>query len=261
MVYYTGVNHMNLFAAIIYGIFGTVTGSFLNVCILRIPEGESFISGRSRCPFCRRQLLARDMVPILSWICLGGKCRFCRSSLPLQYPAVEALTGLVFFLCRLSIGSGPQAVIMCLFGSLLITAAWIDARHLFIPDGIHLLILLLAAVSMMLPSAHRIGDRLAGAVLCGGFLALLNVLTKGGVGQGDIKLLGASGLLLGAKSGISAVFTAYVLAGLWYLIPLLRGKVNGKTQAPMAPFFALSLMIWGLWYDPIISWYMGLFLR
>lgn len=259
MVYYTGVTDMDIFYALIYGLFGTVTGSFLNVCILRIPEDRSFITGRSHCPFCGRQLLGKDMVPILSWIRLGGRCRFCRHALPVQYPAVEAVTGGVFFLCALAKGPGAEAVIMCLFCSLLTVAAWIDARYLYIPDGIHLFILALALSSILLSGRSCIPGRVAGAVLCGGFLALLSILTKGGVGGGDIKLLASSGLLLGLKAGICSVFMAYVLAGLWYAVPLIRGKVDGKTQAPMAPFFALSLMICGLWYGRLATWYLGMF--
>lgn len=251
---------MDLFHAILYGLFGVVTGSFLNVCIVRIPEGESVAAGRSHCPLCGRQILARDLVPVLSWIFLGGRCRFCKERIPIQYPVVEAVTGLLFFLCCTAKGPGADAVIMCIFGSLLITAAWIDARYMYIPDRINLLILLLASVSLTCSPVPGIKSRITGAVLCGGFLILVSIFTKGGVGGGDIKLLASSGLLLGVKAAAASLLSAYIMAGLWYAVPLIRGQVNSKTKAPMAPFFALSLMVFGLWCDGILSWYMGLFL-
>lgn len=251
---------MKLFIAILYGLLGTAVGSFLNVCILRIPQGRSFITGRSSCPFCQRQLMARDMVPILSWIRLGGRCRFCRSPISFQYPAVEALTGLVYFLCCLAKGPGKEAAILCIFGSIMIFAAWIDARYLYIPDTVHLLILLLSACSAACSVGPGLQSRIAGFILCGGFLALLSFLTKGGVGGGDVKLLSAGGFLLGAGRGMTAILLAYAAAGMWYFIPLIRKKVDGKTQAPMVPFFAFSLMLCGLWYDRLICWYIGLFI-
>ena len=167
---------------------------------------------------------------------------------------------MIFYLCCLVKGPGAESVILCAFASLLTVAAWIDARYLYIPDGIHILILLLGLASIILYRRPGILERMAGSFICGGFLEILRILTRGGVGGGDVKLLASSGFLLGARAGIASVFMAYVIAGLWYLIPLLRGRVNGKTSAPMAPFFGLSLMVCGLWYSEIITWYLGLFL-
>ena len=251
---------MNPLYPVIYALFGAVTGSFLNVCIMRIPKGETFVTGRSHCPSCQRQLPAIDMIPVLSWLFLRGKCRFCRTAVSPQYPIVEAGSALIFYLCGLVKGPGAESVILCAFASLLTVAAWIDARYLYIPDGIHILILLLGLASIILCRRPGILERMAGSFICGGFLEILRILTRGGVGGGDVKLLASSGFLLGARAGIASVFMAYVIAGLWYLIPLLRGRVNGKTSAPMAPFFGLSLMVCGLWYSEIITWYLGLFL-
>ena len=131
---------------------------------------------------------------------------------------------------------------------------------MYIPDGISLSILVLAAGSLMIAPRPGLAGRIAGAVICGGLLALLRVLTKGGIGLGDAKLMASSGLLLGVGAGMAALLAAYILAGLWCLIPLIRGRVNGRTRIPMAPFFALSLIAFGLWYREIMAWYMGLFL-
>lgn len=249
---------MDWFFALIYGLSGAFIGSFLNVCILRIPQNRGFIAGRSACPLCGHTLNILDMAPVLSWIFLKGRCRYCCGPISLQYPAVELLTSLVFLLCLAAKGPGSGSAQMCLFGSVLIVAAFIDARYMYIPDGVHLFIIALSLLSLAFGQSPGIVDRIAGAALCGGFLALLYILTRGGVGQGDIKLLTASGLLLGWKAAFASIFLGYIMAGLWYMIPLIRGKVNGKTKAPMAPFFSAALMCFGRWQKELFGWYMNL---
>lgn len=250
---------MNLIFPVFYGLFGAAAGSFLNVCILRIPEGRSFITGRSRCPACGHVLTYGDMIPVLSWILLRGRCRYCGSPISRQYPAVELLTSCMFILCCIARGPGPDAVLMCLLGCLLITAAFIDGRYMYIPDTIHLLILLLALLSLAAGLGPSLPDRAAGALFGGGFLALLNLLSRGGVGWGDIKLFTVCGLLMGTAPNITAILTGYVLAGLWCAFPLIRGTIGRRTAVPMAPYFAVSLMVCGLWYHELALWYMGLF--
>lgn len=249
---------MNYFFVIIYGFTGAIIGSFLNVCILRIPEGVNFVTGRSRCPSCDHTLSMADMVPVFSWVFLKGRCRYCGGRISLQYPAVELMTCLAFILCLAAKGPGVQSGILCLYSSVLITAAFIDARHMYIPDGIHLLILILSVLSMAMGKEPGIPDRLAGTLLCGGVLLLTSIFTHGGVGRGDVKLLASSGMLLGLKASAASILAGYVLAGLWYIIPLLRKKVSGKTPVPMAPFFAAALFTCGLWRQEIFRWYIGL---
>ena len=116
---------------------------------------------------------------------------------------------------------------MCMFSSILITAAFIDARHMYIPDGIHILILILSCISLAAGSGPAIINRLGGSLLAGGFLALVNLLSRGGVGWGDVKLFAASGLLIGAAPAITALLMGYVAAGLWYAVPLVRADTYG----------------------------------
>lgn len=200
-----------------------MTGSFLNVCILRIPANQNFVTGRSHCPACGHVLAFYDMVPVLSWLFLKGRCRYCRAPVSIQYPAVELLTTSAFLLCLLAKGPGMESALMCMFSSILITAAFIDARHMYIPDGIHILILILSCISLAAGSGPAIINRLGGSLLAGGFLALVNLLSRGGVGWGDVKLFAASGLLIGAAPAITALLMGYVAAGLWYAVPLVRG--------------------------------------
>ena len=146
-----------------------------------------------------------------------------------------------------------------MFSGILLIAEFIDARHMYIHDGIPVLILLLSCISLAAGSAPSLMNRLGGSLLTGGFLALVNLLSRGGVGWGDVKLFAASGLLIGAAPAMTALLMGYVTAGLWYAVPLLRGRVGRKTQIPMAPFFAVSLMICGLWFRQLLLWYLGFF--
>ena len=150
---------------VLYGLLGAVTGSFLNVCILRIPANQNFVTGRSHCPACGHVLAFYDMVPVLSWLFLKGRCRYCRAPVSIQYPAVELLTASAFLLCLLAKGPGMESALMCMFSSILITAAFIDARHMYIPDGIHILILLLSCISLAAGSGPAIINRLGGSLL------------------------------------------------------------------------------------------------
>ncbi|MCQ4757473.1 prepilin peptidase [Enterocloster bolteae] len=163
---------------VLYGLLGAVTGSFLNVCILRIPANQNFVTGRSHCPACGHVLAFYDMVPVLSWLFLKGRCRYCRAPVSIQYPAVELLTTSAFLLCLLAKGPGMESALMCMFSSILITAAFIDARHIYIPDGIHILILILCCISLAAGSGPAIINRLGGSLLAGGFLALVNLLSR-----------------------------------------------------------------------------------
>ena len=242
---------------VLYGLLGAVTGSFLNVCILRIPENQNFVTGRSHCPACGHVLAFYDMVPVLSWLLLKGRCRYCSAPVSIQYPAVELLTASAFLLCLLAKGPGMESALMCMFSSILITAAFIDARHMYIPDGIHILILILSCISLAAGPGPAFLNRLGGSLLAGGFLAIVHMLIRGGVGWGDVKLFAASGLLIGAAPAMTALLMGYVIAGLWYAVPLVLGRIGRKTQVPMAPFFAVSLMVCGLWFRQLILWYLG----
>ena len=208
--------------------------------------------------------------PRFSWLFLRGKCRYCHRPISRRYPLTEALTGLVFLLCFYVFGAGFRSVPACLFASALITAAWIDWDFTYIPDGISLFILLAGLLSVIpLPayglltrfSWKSLGDHIVAAVLIGSALFIVSRLTGGGIGGGDIKLLAASGFYLGLPRGLLALFGGYVLAAAWVVPALIRGKIHRRSSIPMAPFFAVSLILSLLWGEQILNWYLNLVLR
>lgn len=249
-----------LFFGTLYFIYGICIGSFLNVCICRIPEGISLVSGRSMCPSCGHTLRAGDLIPLLSWILLRRKCRYCGAPISSRYPVVELLTGVMYILVFLACGPSLLSVIYCLFGSCLIAAAGIDLDHLYVPDRFHLCILILAAVSFFTGHSESPKSLLAGGLLVGGFMLLVSTATHGGIGGGDIRLMTATGLLLGLPRNLFAFLLAYIAAGFFCLIPLLQGRLHRRTEVPMVPFFAFALMVSALWGDVLLAWYLGMFL-
>lgn len=244
-----------------YSLAGAVIGSFLNVCSLRIPQGKDFVSGRSHCPACGHVLRAWDLIPLLSWIVLRGKCRYCKVPVSLRYPAAELLTALVFALACIRKGPGIEAVLLCLFFSLLITGALIDLTHYYIPDRISLLILLTGILRFLFCTRKTPAEFLiciAGLTACGGCLWLLRLITRGGIGLGDVKLMGAGGFFLGFPTAFFSMGAAYTAACIFCIPLIISGRIQRKTKIPMIPFFAASLITAALWGNEIIWWYLSL---
>lgn len=240
-------------------VFGLCIGSFLNVVIYRLPLGISIAKGRSMCPRCTHTLGALDLIPVISFLFLRRKCRYCGAPIAWRYPCVELLTGVLFGLCGAVYGffSLGYAIILCVFMSALVIAWFVDLDHTYIPDRVHLIILGVAAASLFCGPPLSLTSRLIGSVSAGGFLWLLSALTHGGIGGGDIKLMATAGLLLGWPVMLPALFFAYILAACRYAVPLLKKQVDKNFEAPMAPFFAISLMIFSLWGERIVQWYLS----
>lgn len=246
---------MSLYFTIIYFLFGISIGSFLNVCIWRIPKKFPIANDRSMCPCCQHKLKAIDLVPILSWVFLKGKCRYCKSSIAFRYPLIELLTGILYVLSFRHFGLTWNSVLFCLFASLLIVGAGIDYDYTYIPDTIHLCLFVIAVLSHLIGNPVSIKCSLAGGLLVGGFMLILSYLTHGGIGGGDIKLLTVTGFYLGLSRNIFAFFLAYSLAACWCIIPMLRKKVNRRTEIPMIPFFTIALIVTALWGRQLLHWY------
>lgn len=143
---------------------------------------------------------------------------------------------------------------------ILITASAIDIRSMYVPDTIPLCILALAAYSLLTGQPPGIGSRLSGSILIGGTMLLVSILTNGGIGGGDIKLMAASGLLLGIHGNLLAVILSYLTAGLLYIVPMLTGRIDRTAPIPMVPYFAVSILISAVFGDHIIKWYLDFFI-
>lgn len=236
-------------------LFGIIIGSFLCVCIRRIPQKESIVKVRSHCESCHYQLKWYDLVPVFSYLCLGGKCRKCGIKISVYHLMIEVLNGclyvLVFYICGISV----ESLLYCLAGSALLTLSFIDFKTYEIPVGFNIFIGILGIVRVI-TDYRNYSLYLIGFVAVSSFLYLLYALTKGkAIGGGDIKLMAACGLLLGWKLIILAFIIGCVVGSVTHVI---RMKVSGETHVlAMGPYLSIGVMIAALWGNTFLTWYLG----
>ncbi len=235
-------------------IFGSMIGSFLNVVIRRLPLGEGIAWGRSYCPHCHHTLAAWQLIPLISYLILKGKCHYCQSSIGRNYPGLEFVNGLLYLVIICFFGFNYFAIIGCFLGSALLALAIIDAKTGLIPPAINIFIGLLALINLGFNLAAW-PQHLAGFIIISGFLCLLFWLSKGRViGGGDIKLMAAVGLLLGLKLSLLAFFLACVLGAIIHIIRM-RFFGAGRNLA-FGPYLAAAILITYFVGDALIAWYL-----
>ena len=239
-------------------IFGAVVGSFLNVCIYRLPAGRSIVSPGSTCPHCDTPIRWFDNVPIASFLILRGRCRSCGGRISPRYPLVELLAGLVPVLVAHRFGLTPASAAYVVFIWALIAITFIDLDHQIIPDRISIpgTILGLILGATILPVGWT--GSLLGAVLGGGLFYLIAVASRGGMGGGDIKLIA----MIGAFLGWQAVFLTILISALagsavGIYMMAVRGK-GRKHPIPYGPFLVLGAVVYLFYGSEIIGWYLGI---
>ena len=242
---------------IIIFLFGIVIGSFLNVCIYRLPNREDIVKTRSHCMTCGHTLKWYDMFPLFSYLFLRGRCRYCKAKLSAQYPLIEALNGILYVVIVLLHGVNADSLLLCLLASALLVLSVIDFRTYEIPLGINLFILALGAVRTAL-DYRSIVDHLIGLFAVSVVLAVLYYATKGrAIGGGDVKLMAACGLFLGWKLVIFAFLAGCVLGA---VIHVLRMKLSGQDHVlAMGPYLSAGVFIAALWGERLINWYLAQF--
>ncbi len=268
---------------IIIFLFGIVIGSFLNVCILRIPLKETIVSERSHCMKCGVQLAWYDLVPLFSWLALRGRCRNCKKPISPQYPIVEGLNGFLYLAIFMVNGLYLDSILYCLLASALLVIAVIDWRTFEIPVGCNIFIAVLGILRIALAVyqharlhisvsafatplaylAHSAEDGwlfyILGALVIGIPLLVLYYATGGSaIGGGDVKLMAAAGLLLGWKLILLAFFLGCILGS---IIHILRMRLsNAEHVLAMGPYLAAGILLSALWGNGWISWYLTSFL-
>lgn len=249
---------MGLFDDIGMVLFGLVIGSFLNVVALRVPEGVSITKPRSRCPSCRMTLRPRDLIPVASFIMLGGRCRYCRMSITPFYPLTEVGTALLFVLAYHQLGISPELLIALPLLSILVVITHIDLRLQLIPDKITFPGMIYFVLIRTFYRLDPWWDYILGFFIAGGLLWLIAILSRGGMGGGDIKLMAMTGLAIGWKWALLAFFIATLVGGLVGAALLLSRRVGRKDAIPFGPFLAIGITLAYLWGDAIWSWYRAL---
>lgn len=241
-------------------VFGLVFGSFYNVVGLRVPKNESIAYPPSHCTTCDRRLTALDLVPVFSYLFLRGKCRKCGSRIHWVYPLMEAITAVLFTSVFLTFGFTPELIVGLLFVSMLVIITVSDIAYMLIPDKV---LLPFAAVLLVLRFVIPLDpwwDSLFGAAVGFSVLLLIAVLSKGGMGGGDIKLFFVIGLVLGTTGTLLTLFFASFVGAVAGIILLRVRKQGRKTPIPFGPSIALSAVLVYLWGEQFIGWYLNLFM-
>jgi len=241
-------------------ILGMILGSFLTVCVHRIPKGQSIVAPRSRCPKCGVQIRWNDNVPLISFLWLRGKCRDCHTSILPRYPIIELANGLGYLLMVWRFGFTWSTVVYAGLFSVFLVVTWIDWDHKIIPDVITLpgIVIGFLCASLLLPTGWV--NSLVGILVGGGVLLAIAWVSpylfgKEGIGGGDIKFLAMVGAFLGWQQALLTLMVGSVV-GAFIGIGLLAAKVLQKGQyIPFGPYLALGALIAVLWGPEIWHWY------
>lgn len=268
--------------AVLAGLFGLLIGSFLNVCIYRLPRDLSVVHPRSRCTSCERIVAWYDNVPVLSYLVLGGKCRWCGAPFSIAYPIVELTTGLLFFASILIKGPTPLGLKLCVFSAIMVDLVVTDLFDRILPDeftiGGFLAALLFAPFTpapssfstLLLPMTvspwmHSLVETLIGGLLSAGVLWLtgeiyLRVRKREGLGLGDVKMMLVVGGFLGLPGALMTVFAGSVLGAVLGGLYMLLSSKDELYELPFGSFLGLAAVIIGLFGESISDWYMRLLL-
>ena len=234
-------------------------GSFLNVVIYRLPIGENIAYGRSHCTSCNADIKAIDLIPILSFLNLRGKCRNCKSKISNQYILIELLTGVIAIGIAYKFGFTFYSVLVFLFALILIVISMIDLQSMIIPDRLNILIGILAIAFTFSSQDVSLVERAIGFFAISVPMYILVLFIEDGFGGGDIKFIAFAGLVLGYKNTILTMFVACILASIVSIYLLSLKKIDKKSHIPFGPYLCMASFIAIMCGDEVISWYLSFF--
>lgn len=265
-------------------LFGVAIGSFLNVCIIRIPAGKSIVMPASACPKCGTPIRAYDNVPVLSFLLLGGKCRACKTPIPAMYPVVELLTALLFLACFLAFGATLEAAKWAAFSAITIVLVFTDLLERLLPDVVNYTGLGLGLVFSLVTkpidgTAHWLANRMfdfpppspvlsfvdaiIGAAAGSGLLWLVSEVYfrmrhREGMGMGDVKMMLMAGAFLGAKRTLLTILAGSLLGSALGLVFILVRRKDSAYELPFGTFLGMAALLVVFFGTPAINWYQSL---
>ena len=254
---------MLLISSILFSVFnlilGAIVGSFLNVVIYRVPRNESIVNPPSHCPVCGHPLKWYDMVPIVSYIVLKGRCRYCGAKISIKYPLIEALTGFAFVGVGLRFGWSLQFFEYITFSALLIAVGFTDLFDGVVPDIIVIPGAIVGLVFSALQGKAVLSSSIFGLLFLLGVFALIIVVTRGGMGQGDATFGAMIGSFIGFKFSVVVLVLAFILGAIIGVILLSVSHKSGKDTMPFGPYLAIAAYIVVLYGYKILLWYTKIF--
>ncbi len=251
----TALLSMKAFTYVFLFIIGLVTGSFFNVVIFRYPREKSLLTPRSFCIHCKTMLLLTDIIPLISFFSLKGRCRYCGGKISWHYPVVELLTAMLFPFCYSSFQFSPFFYKYIVFFSILLVISFIDIEKGIIPNRLVLLLFLWSIGWQYLYPAVPLTSAAMGMLAGGGMFYIISVLSKGGMGGGDIKLMAVLGFAVAWPLVFVVFMLAFFLGAAAGVILLAMRKKMQRDPLPFGPFLSLAFFISVFWGLSIWNWY------
>src|SRR5579862_1963146 len=275
-----------IFIGIFVFLFGLIIGSFLNVCILRIPGGKSIVLPASACPKCGAAIRPYDNIPVLSYLFLRGKCRSCKTPISSMYPLVELITGILFLACYIAFGLNVETVKWSVFSAIMVVLVFTDLRERLLPDvvnytgfafGLALSFFTKPTDGTALWIANRLfefpppapvlsfADAILGAAIGSGLLWLVSeayfrLRGREGMGLGDVKMMLMAGAFLGAKRTLLTIFMGSLLGSILGLLFMAERRKDSNYELPFGTFLGMAALLVVFFGTPVVSWYQSLLL-
>ncbi|MFC2042159.1 prepilin peptidase [Chloroflexota bacterium] len=265
---------MEILSGAIVAVFGLTFGSFLNVCIDRLPAKKSLVYPRSHCDVCQHQLSTRDLIPVISYLWLRGRCRYCQAKIPHRVLLVEILSGVYFLLAFYRFGLSDEFVITVIYGCIFLVIMFIDLEHQLILNKVVypavVVALLILGICSTLPCIGLVSNLvflpespilsgLIGGTIGFAFFMIVVLISPRGMGMGDVKLAGLIGLITGFPLVLVALLIGITTGGGAGVVLLLLRKKSRKEMIPFGSFLAFGLMVTLLYGQDLLSWYLGMF--
>jgi leader peptidase (prepilin peptidase)/N-methyltransferase len=239
-------------------ILGSIIGSFANVCIHRLPSRQSIVFPASQCPHCQQAIRPWHNIPLLSYLLLKGCCASCHAPISWRYPLVEFLCGLLYVVVYHHFGLSIQSVVLALLATSLIIVSFIDLAHKIIPDIITLPGIVAGLLASFFVTPGGFASSALGVVLGGGLFFLVAILSRGGMGGGDIKLIAMIGAFLGWRAVLVTIFLGALSGAMVGIGLMLLHKKGRKDPLPFGPFLALGALFAMVWGQDVLLWYLYL---
>jgi leader peptidase (prepilin peptidase) / N-methyltransferase len=240
-------------------ILGLLIGSFLNVVGLRVPLGKSIVKPRSACTTCKRTLTAIDLIPVISFAIFGGKCKSCGEKISIVYPTIELLTGLLYAYAAYSIGITWELLAALLLISLGMVIIVTDISYMLIPNKILLFFAIVIIPIRILTPLDPWWDAIVGALVGFFLLYFVAVISKGGMGGGDVKLFAVLGIFLGLKGILLTFFLSTFIGAIFGILGLISGKIKRKQAIPFGPYIIVASFIVYFFGEQMMMWYIEQF--
>ncbi|MCH1626570.1 prepilin peptidase [Ferdinandcohnia quinoae] len=247
---------MSILFYIIIFLYGLVLGSFFNVVGLRIPNGESIIRPRSACPKCKHALTAKELIPVFSFLFQKGSCQACKAKISPLYPSIEMITAILFTISPLLVGWSKELIITWTLISLLMIVFVSDVTYMIIPDKVLLFFGSLLLLERFFIPLTPWWDMVVGSAVGFILLYLIAIVSKGGMGGGDIKLYAVIGLALGWKLVLLSFFFATIVGTIIGVIGMVIGKVKKGKPMPFGPAIVVGTLIAYFLGNDLLDWYL-----